>query len=90
MCPATYIYIHNLHSLAETDEYNALGIPKNIEETKLIIEPWIIENQANEIKSYTFAVENKSDDHFIGLFGLKLGNKKYKKAEVWYKIHSTY
>jgi len=23
--------IHRLHSLAETDEYNALGIPKNIQ-----------------------------------------------------------
>ena len=26
----------------------------------------------------------------MGLFGLKLGNKKYKRAEVWYKIHPDY
>lgn len=47
--------IHNLHSLPETDEFNALGIPKNIDETKLIIEPWIAENNASETKNYTFA-----------------------------------
>ncbi len=82
--------IHDLHSLPETDEYNALGIPKNIEETKSIIEPWIAENQLIEIKNYTFAIDNKSNGKFIGLFGLKLGNEKYKNAEVWYKVHSNY
>ncbi|WP_142784235.1 GNAT family N-acetyltransferase [Changchengzhania lutea] len=82
--------IHQLHSLPETDEYNALGIPKNIDETKFIILPWTTENQLSEIKNYTFAIENNSDGKFIGLFGLKLGNKKYKRAEVWYKIHLDY
>lgn len=79
--------IHQLHSLPETDEYNALGIPKNIEETKSIIEPWIQENNLSEIRNYTFAIESKLDKGFIGLFGLKLGNKKYKSGEVWYKLH---
>ena len=82
--------IHDLHSLPETDEYNALGIPRDIEETKSIIEPWIAENNLNEIKNFTFAIEQQSDGHFIGLFGLKLGNKKYNRGEVWYKIHSDY
>lgn len=82
--------IHDLHSLPETDEFNALGIPKNIDETKSIIEPWISENKMNEIKNHTFAIENKSNGKFIGLFGLKLGNEKYKRGEVWYKIHSDY
>ena len=29
--------IYNLHSLQETDQYNTLGIPKDVEETKSII-----------------------------------------------------
>jgi len=82
--------IHKLHSLPETDEFNALGIPFNVEETKSVIEPWIEENQLSEIRNYTFAIDNKSNGKFIGLFGLKLGNKKYRRAEVWYKIHSSY
>lgn len=79
--------IHSLHSLPETDEFNTLGIPENQEETIAIIELWIAENKRNEIMIYTFAIENKLSGEFIGLFGLKLGAKKYKRGEVWYKIH---
>lgn len=79
--------IHNLHSLPETDKYNTLGIPKNREETKSIIQPWVEENFLSEIKNYTFAIVERETGEFIGLFGLKLGSKKYKRAEVWYKIH---
>ena len=82
--------IHTLHSLPETDKFNALGIPNSIEETKAIIEPWIKENRSEEIKNYTFAIDNKSNGKFMGLFGLKIGHQKYKRAEVWYKIHSGY
>ena len=82
--------IHTLHSLPETDAFNALGIPENIEETKSIIEPWIAENRWNTIKNYTFAIENNLNNDFIGLFGLKLGSEKYKLGEVWYKVHSDY
>ena len=82
--------IHKLHSLPETDEYNTLGIPKTIEETKQIISSWIVENEFNDTKNYTFAIEDKLTNDFIGLFGLKLGNEKYKSGEVWYKIHSDH
>ncbi len=82
--------IHDLHSLPETDEFNALGIPKDIHETKSIIIPWIKENQLDEIKNYTFAIENSLSKDFIGLFGLKLWNNKHRRGEIWYKIHSDY
>ena len=85
--------IHKLHSLAETDEYNTLGIPKSIEETQSIIEPSITENSVGDIKNYTFAIESNVNNDFIGLFGLfglKIGHEKYKRAEVWYKIHTDY
>jgi len=82
--------IHNLHSLPETDEYNVLGVPRSIDETKSIIKLWDIENQLSEITNYTFAIENKSNNKFLGLIGLKLGNKKYKRAEIWFKIHSGF
>lgn len=78
--------IHKLHSFPETDRYNTLGIPKNIEETRAVIKPWIAENKLNEIRNFTFAIENNVNKQFIGLFGLQLGQYKYKLAEVWYKI----
>lgn len=81
-------FIHNLHSIAEIDEFNTLGIPKNIEETKSIITNWIAENKKNPIINYTFLI---SDDYNnIGLFGLKIGSPKYKRAEVWFKLHPNY
>ncbi|MGY8914551.1 MAG: GNAT family N-acetyltransferase, partial [Flavobacteriales bacterium] len=79
--------IHKLHGLPETDAYNALGIPKNREETKAILELWLAQNNLEEINNYTFAIELNNTKQFIGLFGLKLGPAKYKRGEVWYKIH---
>lgn len=83
-------FIHQLHSLPETDEFNALGIPESIEQTKAIILPWIEDNQQAEIVNYTFIIKQKNNEKSIGLFGIKMGHKKYKRAEVWYKIHSDY
>lgn len=82
--------IHKLHSLPETDKYNALGIPDSIEETQSVIEPWVLENESSSPRNYTFAIDNKTDNRFLGLLGLKLGMEKYKRAEVWYKIHPDY
>ncbi|MFT4779223.1 MAG: ribosomal-protein-alanine N-acetyltransferase [Flavobacteriales bacterium] len=82
--------IHQLHSLPEIDEYNTLGIPKDVEETLFIITPWIAENQQPEPANYTFAIEQKLTAEFMGLFGFKLGTKKNRRAEVWYKIHPDF
>ena len=82
--------IHQLLSLPETDKYNVLGIPRSVGETKSIIKPWVEDNHLNEVKNYTFAIEDNTNKRFIGLFGLKLGSAKYRRAEVWYKIHPDY
>jgi len=82
--------IHALHSLAQTDEYNTLGIPEDIEATQSIIEPWIADNNRIEVRNYTLAIELKHGKEFIGLFGLKLDHDKYNSAEVWYKVHPDY
>ncbi len=76
--------------MAETDRYNTLGIPENQEETAQIIEAWVSDNRLSEIYNYTFAIEQASDNRFIGLLGLKLGHPKYQRAEVWYKLHPDY
>lgn len=79
--------VHNLHSLPETDAFNTRGIPESIDETESVIKDWVAENELPQIKNYTFTIETKLEEKFIGLFGLKLGNKKYKRGEVWYTIH---
>lgn len=82
--------IHTLHSLPETDKFNTLGIPENIEETNLIIKDWVLENKKSESKNLTFAIEQNGSQKFIGLIAIKIGNEKFKNGEVWYKLHSSY
>ena len=80
-------YIHKLHSLKETDEFNTLGIPENIEETKHLLEKWISENNKEPTTHFTFAIELITGNQIIGLIGINLGKVKYKNAEVWFKFH---
>lgn len=82
--------IHALHSLPETDEFNTLGIPKDIEDTKTIITTWIKDNQKDPKINFTFAIINNATNQFIGLIVLKLGVPKFKSGEIWYKLHSDY
>ena len=82
--------IHILHSLPETDEYNTLGIPKNIEETRKIIAPWISDNHKKRPLHFTFAIEEKTTDQFIGLISLNLWKRKYQRGEIWYKLHKDH
>jgi ribosomal-protein-alanine N-acetyltransferase len=78
--------IHLLHQLAETDQYNTLGIPKDLEETNVIVDGWINDHLKRTVKNYTFAVELEKGG-FIGLVSLKLSSSKFNSAEIWYKIN---
>jgi ribosomal-protein-alanine N-acetyltransferase len=78
--------IHKLHSIPEVDEFNTLGIPKNIEETKELIRP-IIEAQFKTPQgSYTWKIILKELNEFIGLAGMKLSCDKFKLGEIYYKL----
>jgi len=79
--------IHALHSLEETDRFNTLGIPKNIEETRQVCEGWIAENAREKNRSFIFVVELADTHEFIGITGMRPGKEKYRNAEVWFKFH---
>ncbi|MFC4026815.1 GNAT family N-acetyltransferase [Zunongwangia endophytica] len=76
--------IHELHALPETDQYNTLGIPKDLKETEEIVQKWLAQDDL------IFKIELKKEKSFIGLVALKPGSSKYKKAEVWYKLDSEF
>ena len=78
--------VHILLSLPEVDKFNTLGIPENIEQTKSLLENWIAENNKENIQQFTFAIELKTDNDFIGIIGINIGKAKYKNAEVWFKL----
>lgn len=86
-------YIHELHSLPETDLFNTLGIPENIKETETLLEKWIFENEKENNTNFTFIIElnkGKEINATIGLIGINLGKEKYKNAEIWFKFHKDY
>lgn len=80
------VEIHALHSLPETDEFNTLGVPQNVEETRQILQEWINASEREQNPEYTFALRDKTNA-FIGLIALKCGNPKFRNGEVWYKLH---
>jgi RimJ/RimL family protein N-acetyltransferase len=82
--------MHNLSSIPEVEKYNTLGIPKDISVTKSILKDRVKDNKASPIQNYTFAIEEKVTEKFIGMFGVVLGRPKQKKAEIWYKFHPDY
>ena len=77
--------VFNLQSLEETAKFNTSGIPKNIDETKITVENWIVENAKENTKRFTFSVELINGNEFIGLIGINLGKEHYKNAEVWFQ-----
>lgn len=82
--------VHLLHSLPETDKFNTLGIPEDLEQTKTVLSELISKGENASGRTYTFAVELQESDEFIGLVALNPGAAKYKNAEVWFKFHSDF
>jgi ribosomal-protein-alanine N-acetyltransferase len=78
--------IHKLHSIPEVDEYNTLGIPKSIDETREILRPLIEAKNKQPQKSYSWKIILKQSDTFIGLAGLNLSNDKFRLGEIYYKF----
>jgi [ribosomal protein S5]-alanine N-acetyltransferase len=82
--------VHILHSLPETDEFNTLGIPENIQTTEKILFEWLDLRKQKPRKSYIFGIDKNNDNSFIGLIAIILGKENYRTAEVWFKIHKDF
>ena len=82
--------VHKLHSLPETDEFNTLGIPENIQTTENILTEWLTLQNQEPRSSYIFSIDKTDDNNFVGLIAINLGKINYKTAEVWFKIHKDY
>lgn len=79
--------VHELLSLPETDEFNTLGIPENIEVSKNILEGILTGRNQEPPLNYVFYIEELETKSFIGLIAFYIGKPKYKTAEISYKIH---
>ena len=82
--------IHKLHSIPEVDEFNTLGIPQSIEETRKIVAPILQEKAKVPRSAYTWKIILKETHQFIGLAGMTLSNDKFKLGEIYYKLHPAF
>jgi RimJ/RimL family protein N-acetyltransferase len=82
--------IHHLHTIAEVDEYNTLGLPNDEEETREIIRP-VIENQSEEKRRlYMWKIVDKQTHDFLGVSGMTLSADRYRLGEIYYKLLPKY
>jgi ribosomal-protein-alanine N-acetyltransferase len=82
--------VHQLNSLPETDRYNTLGIPENIEVTRKVLDGWLESKEQAPRPGYVLLIEDKINGAFIGVTALVLGKPKRLSAEVWYNLHKDH
>ena len=82
--------IHRLHSVPEVDEFNTLGIPGDLEETRELIRPDIDAKNKDQQSRYTWRIIEQYSADFIGLAGMMLSNDKFRLGEIYYKLLPAY
>jgi len=82
--------IHSLHSIPAVDEYNTLGLPQNIEETKSFMAPLIADQTCSQRKKYCWTIHNKTHEQFVGVAGMNVSADKFRIGEIYYKLLPKY
>jgi len=78
--------IHRLHSIPEVDEFNTLGIPKNLDETRNNMMSDIENQQKTSRSRFCWKAILKETGEFIGIAGMTLSNDRFKMGEFYYKL----
>lgn len=78
--------IHSLHSLPEVDEFNTLGIPADINETKQFLAPIIDNRSAQPRTNFCWTIEGASSRSFVGFIGMNLTGDRFRMAEIYFKL----
>jgi len=82
--------IHQLHSIPEVDEFNTLGIPSTIDDTREVVGLEIAARGKSPQGRYTFCIRIGKTGEFIGVAGLILSNDKFRLGEIYYKLMPGY
>jgi ribosomal-protein-alanine N-acetyltransferase len=82
--------VHDIHSVAEVDEFNTLGIPKDLDETRKVMQPDIDDQVKNPRSRFCWKILHAETGEFIGLAGMFLSNDRFKMGEFYYKFYPTH
>ena len=78
--------IHQLHSIPEVDEFNTLGIPKDLNETRNNIRPDIKNQKKTPRSRFCWKAVLLETNKIIGIAGMTLSNDRFKIGEFYYKL----
>ncbi|SHJ54485.1 Protein N-acetyltransferase, RimJ/RimL family [Tangfeifania diversioriginum] len=78
--------IHQLHLVPEVDEFNTLGIPENLDETRNNIQGYIDNQNETPRSRFCWKAILKETNDFIGIAGMTLSNDRFKMGEFYYKL----
>ena len=77
-------FIHDLNSRPETDRFNTIGIPENVDITREVIRRPVEDQQNDKRSNYCWIV--RENDTFVGEVGLNLKPERYCGGEIFYAI----
>lgn len=78
--------IHQLHSIPEVDEFNTLGIPENLNDTRKVVQADIDDQKQSARSRFCWKAIQKETGEFIGIAGMTLSNDRFKTGEFYYKL----
>ncbi|MDA3929046.1 MAG: GNAT family protein [Prolixibacteraceae bacterium] len=81
------LFLHEINSCPEVDEFNTLGIPENRTQTKTHLNKLIDAQSVNPRGSYNWILTEKISNEKIGVVGLNVSNNRFKLGEIYYNIH---
>lgn len=82
--------IHSLHSIMEVAEYNTIPIPRNLDETRDLVQTFLTDQNRLPRSVYTWKIRQKSAMKEIGMAGMFLSNDKFRLGEIYYKFFPEY
>ncbi|MEM6262313.1 MAG: GNAT family N-acetyltransferase [Bacteroidota bacterium] len=81
--------IHRLHKFAEVDEFNTVGIPETIDDTRKLIRVPIMDQFKKQRSAFCWSIRDRKST-FMGTVGLNLKDPRYKSGEVYYSLYPKY
>jgi RimJ/RimL family protein N-acetyltransferase len=82
--------IHRLHCYQAVEEFNTIGIPKSVEDTRAIIRAAIEDRHVETRKQFGWGIFIKTTEDFIGEAGMGLSADRFKIGEVHYSLVPDY
>jgi [ribosomal protein S5]-alanine N-acetyltransferase len=82
--------IHTLHCYPAVEEFNTIGIPTSVEDTRTIIRAAIEDRQLKTRKQFGWGIFLKTTEDFIGEAGMNLSANRFKMGEIHYSLVPDY